>query len=91
MADILELRKGVTLGGLKIKDLIHTNTEMAFVIDAAATLPWCFEDEATPSTDRLLFDLRMGDMAAVPAHWPLEVLNSLLAVRRGRIPRGSRV
>src|SRR5437868_1699546 len=61
---------------------------MAFVIDASATLPWCFEDEATPATDRLLFDLRTGGRAAVPAHWPLEVLNSLLvAVRRGRIPR----
>jgi predicted nucleic acid-binding protein len=61
---------------------------MAFVIDASATLPWCFEDEATPGTDRLLFDLRAGDTAAVPAHWPLEVLNSLLiALRRGRIPR----
>jgi integrase len=60
---------------------------MAFVI-ASATLPWCFEDEATPWTDRLLFDLRTGATAAAPAHWPLEVLNSLLvAVRRGRIPR----
>ncbi len=38
--------------------------------------------------DRLLFDLRTGDTAFVPAHWPLEILNSLLvAVRRGRIPR----
>ena len=61
---------------------------MPFVIDASATLPWCFEDEATPWTDRLLFNLRAGDTAAAPAHWPLEVLNSLLvAVRRGRIPR----
>ena len=59
---------------------------MTFVIDASATLPWCFEDEATPWTDRLLFDLRMDGAATVPAHWPLEVLNSLLfAVRRGRI------
>jgi len=61
---------------------------MAMVIDASVTLPWCFEDEAKPGTDRLLFDLRAGGTAVVPAHWPLEVLNSLLvAVRRGRIPR----
>lgn len=61
---------------------------MAFIIDASATLPWCFEDEATAGTDGLLFELRAGETAVVPAHWPLEVLNSLLvAVRRGRIPR----
>jgi predicted nucleic acid-binding protein len=60
---------------------------MAFVIDASATLPWCSEDEATAGTDRLLFDLRSGNTAFVPPHWPLEVLNGLLvAVRRGRIP-----
>jgi predicted nucleic acid-binding protein len=59
----------------------------AFVIDASATLPWCFADEATPATNHLLTRLRTGDEAIVPPHWPLEVVNALLiAIRRDRIP-----
>ncbi len=59
----------------------------AFVIDASATLPWCFADEATEATNALLIRLRTGDEALVPAHWPAEVANALLvAVRRNRIP-----
>jgi len=59
----------------------------AFVIDASATLPWCFADEATDATNAVLTRLRTGDEAIVPAHWPLEVANALLiAVRRKRIP-----
>jgi hypothetical protein len=27
---------------------------VGFVTDASATLPWCFEDEATPETEALL-------------------------------------
>jgi len=58
----------------------------AFVIDASATLPWCFADEATEATNAVLAQLRAGDDAIVPAHWPLEVANALLiAVRRKRI------
>ena len=58
----------------------------AFVIDASATLPWCFADEATEATNAVLTHLRTGDEAIVPAHWPLEVANALLiAVRRKRI------
>ena len=57
-----------------------------WVLDASVTLTWCFEDEATPSTDALLAKLRAGDEATVPAHWPVEVANSLLvAIRRERI------
>jgi predicted nucleic acid-binding protein len=57
-----------------------------FVIDASATLPWCFADEATASTNAVLTRLRTGDEAIVPAHWPVEVTNALLiAVRRQRI------
>ena len=40
----------------------------AFVIDASATLPWCFADEATEGTNALLTRLRTGDEAIVPAH-----------------------
>jgi len=59
-----------------------------WVTDSSATLTWCFEDEATPATDALLAKLRAGDEAAVAAHWPLEIANSLLvAIRRGRISR----
>jgi predicted nucleic acid-binding protein len=56
------------------------------VIDASATLPWCFADEATAATNAVLTSLRTDDEAIVPAHWPLEVANALLiAVRRKRI------
>ena len=59
-----------------------------WVPDASATLTWCFEDEAMAWTDALLADLRAGEEAMVPAHWPAEVANALLiAVRRGRITR----
>jgi hypothetical protein len=33
---------------------------MAFVIDASATLPWRFADEATPWTEALLVGQRKG-------------------------------
>ena len=57
-----------------------------FVTDASATLPWCFADEATPWTEALLDRLQGGEEALVPAHWPVEVMNSLvMAMRRGRI------
>ena len=33
----------------------------SFVIDASATLPWCFEDEATAYTEGLLsIGVRLG-------------------------------
>jgi len=49
---------------------------MQFVADASITLSWCFEDEATPWTDRLLDRLRNGDTILAPAHWPTEVSNN---------------
>jgi predicted nucleic acid-binding protein len=59
---------------------------MAFVIDASATLPWRFADEATSWSEALLDRLEAGEEALVPAHWPLEVLNGLLVARRkGRV------
>jgi predicted nucleic acid-binding protein len=62
------------------------SARVGFVADASATLPWCFEDEATPETEALLERLRAGEPALVPAHWPTEVMNGLIvAVRRGRI------
>jgi predicted nucleic acid-binding protein len=60
-----------------------------FVVDASATLAWCFEDESSTWTDGLLERLRRGDQIVVPAHWPTEILNGLLvALRRKRIKAG---
>jgi predicted nucleic acid-binding protein len=57
-----------------------------FVIDASATLPWCFEDETTPWTEMLLDSLRGGAEAIAPAHWMTEVSNAMcMAVRRHRL------
>jgi len=59
---------------------------LSFVIDASATLPWRFEDEATPWTEALLDRVLKGEEVVVPSHWPLEVANGLLiALRRGRV------
>ena len=58
---------------------------MAFVLDCLVTMAWIFHDEATEATDRLreaLLDTR----AFVPALWPIEIANALLAAtRRGRV------
>ncbi len=55
---------------------------MPFVADASATLPWRFDDEATPWTEALLNRLAGGEEMHVPSHWPLEVANALLVARR---------
>jgi predicted nucleic acid-binding protein len=55
-----------------------------FVLDASVTLPWRFEDEATPWTEFLLNRLEDGEDVLVPAHWPLEVANALLIAQRRR-------
>jgi len=55
------------------------------VIDASVALAWCFGDERTEATARLLERLQT-DAATVPNLWHLEVANGLaLAERRGRI------
>ena len=55
------------------------------VLDASATFPWLFEDEASPATDALL-DHVAEHGAVVPALWFLECANGLsTAERRGRI------
>ncbi len=59
----------------------------AGVVDSSIALTWCFEDEASPETDRL-FERVRDDGAVVPGLWYLEVANVLLqAERRGRIGR----
>jgi predicted nucleic acid-binding protein len=56
-----------------------------FVVDASMTLSWCFADEATPYSRRVLGALETA-YAVVPALWPFEVANVLaLAEHRKRI------
>ena len=58
----------------------------SFVIDASATLPWCFDDEATAYTEGLLNRCAAGEEVMVASIWPLEIANGLLsAQRRGRV------
>ncbi len=46
---------------------------------------WCFADEATPTTQKLLQQIKT-DVAHAPALWRLEVGNALLsAIRRKRL------
>jgi predicted nucleic acid-binding protein len=57
----------------------------AFVIDCSIALAWCFLDEATSATQKLL-DRMAGESALVPGLWFVELTNVLaLAERRGRI------
>lgn len=56
-----------------------------FVVDASIVLAWCFEDEHTPSADRVLERLA-HEPAVAPAIWPLEIANAFRsAERRGRL------
>lgn len=58
----------------------------AIVVDASLTLSWCFPDEQTDLSIKVLERLKAGDRALVPAFWSVEVLNTLLVgERRGRI------
>ncbi|MHB9106121.1 MAG: type II toxin-antitoxin system VapC family toxin [Armatimonadota bacterium] len=60
---------------------------LRFVLDASLTLAWCFEDEKSKMTERVLDALLDGE-AIVPAIWKLEILNVLLcSERRGRLTR----
>jgi predicted nucleic acid-binding protein len=59
----------------------------SFVLDASATLAWCFEDERTAPAVSMLERLRDQE-ALVPPLWLLELANGLIvAERRGRITR----
>ena len=58
---------------------------MPFVLDCSVTMAWVFRDEATDATDRLR-DMLGKNRALVPALWPTETANALLAATR-RIER----
>ncbi len=49
----------------------------AFVIDASATLPWCFADEATEATNALLIAVRRTRIPPEDVHQFLEDLDVL--------------
>ena len=51
------------------------------VLDASATLAWCFIDERSPRTQALL-DRVADEGALVPALWHLEIANILLSAER---------
>jgi predicted nucleic acid-binding protein len=53
------------------------------VLDASATVPWCFPDEATDASAALL-DRLSRDEVWVPSLWHFEVANVLLAAERRR-------
>lgn len=55
-----------------------------FVLDASVALAWCFADQASPGSDALLERLGRGEVAEVPAIWPLELANVLAAAERRR-------
>jgi predicted nucleic acid-binding protein len=54
---------------------------MPFVLDASMALSWCFEDEATAETDKVL-DRLGDDHAIVPPLWESEITNALLVAER---------
>jgi predicted nucleic acid-binding protein len=59
---------------------------MGIVVDASVTLSWCFPDEQTSLSLKVLDRLTAGEEAVVPAFWCVELLNSLLVgEKRGRI------
>jgi predicted nucleic acid-binding protein len=60
---------------------------IAFVLDASMTLAWCFDDEATPLSEKVLDRLDGGgEEALCPSLWPYEVGNGIrMAERRNRI------
>ncbi len=56
------------------------------VLDASVAVAWCFEDETTPFTERVLDLVVKAAEVLVPAIWPFELSNALLsAERRKRI------
>jgi predicted nucleic acid-binding protein len=55
------------------------------VLDCSVAVAWCFSDESTPETSRIL-DRMAAEAALVPGQWFLEVANVLaMAERRKRI------
>lgn len=61
-------------------------TASAFVPDISVAVAWCFADEATPFTEKLLETAEAGIGLIVPVLWRHELSNALLfAKRKGRV------
>ncbi len=54
-----------------------------FILDCSVTMAWCFANESTRETDRIL-ELVQQQNAWVPAIWSLEVANLLAVGERAR-------
>jgi len=54
---------------------------MLFVLDCSMAMSWCFSDERSDYSDRVLASLQT-DEAIVPSIWILEILNVLLVAER---------
>jgi predicted nucleic acid-binding protein len=52
-----------------------------FVVDNSVVMSWCFEEEANSYAEAVLESLEAGE-TFVPAVWPLEVGNVLLAAEK---------
>jgi predicted nucleic acid-binding protein len=50
------------------------------VVDASVAVTWVHPAQATPETDALLDRVGQGARVVVPALWPVEVANALLAL-----------
>ena len=60
----------------------------SFVLDASVAVRWFLDDERSTEADAVLARIA-GDGVLVPAIWPYETTNALLAAqRRNRISRG---
>lgn len=55
---------------------------MKFVLDCSVAASWCFEDETTPYTEKVLTSLSKNYLARVPSIWPFEMSNVLLLAER---------
>lgn len=53
----------------------------AFVLDCSITMAWCFPDEATPQSSKVL-DRLENESSLVPPHWFLEVTNVLVMAEK---------
>ena len=58
----------------------------AFVLDVSACIPWCCEDETTPTSEEMLDWAIAGSELHVPSLWPWEILNVVaVTIKRKRI------
>ena len=56
----------------------------AFVVDASTAVAWVHRGQATAESDAWLLHAEAGADLVVPALWPLEVTNALIALQRRR-------